>query len=374
MEPLVQQIIAGWVHRGSSLCTIVGATVLAVAAPASAQSASKTPAADWAARAGLVQETTVVATARGFGARLVTTRPVANHEVHRPGILFIPWLSCDPVEVPGATDEGYIRFVRDLSVRSRMIVVRVEKPGVAGSPGPDCAASTLDDDFAAFHAGLAALRSRRDVDMDRIFLVGGSIGGAFAVVLAAESPELVAGVVSVNSFARTWYEHMIDHERRRLTLAGTAPDRFSPAMRAFESLYSQFLIGHRTPGQVLEYRPELRSFWYDAENGQYGRSAAYFQQVEALDVDGALASLGVPALFIGGEYDWVMGSQEPAIAAARVNRYHPGRATAHVYPGLGHGIQVFASAEDSYHLRGGRYEPAVAADVARWLEHASGGR
>jgi pimeloyl-ACP methyl ester carboxylesterase len=63
--------------------------------------------------------------------------------------------------------------------------------------------STLEDDFAAFRAGLDATLARADVDTAHVSLVGGSIGGAFAVALAAESRLAVAGMVSVNGFART---------------------------------------------------------------------------------------------------------------------------------------------------------------------------
>ncbi|HEX8943567.1 MAG TPA: alpha/beta hydrolase [Gemmatimonadaceae bacterium] len=358
--------------RGESLArralTITGLGAIA-AQLAGAQTAPRPSPADWAARAGLRVEQSVVPSARGFGVRLVTSRPL-RADSRLPAVVFIPWLSCDAVEVAGPTDDGYIRFVRDLSARSRMIVTRVEKPGVAGSAGPDCSVSTLDDDMAAFRAGLDAVRARGDVDTTKVFLVGGSIGGAFAVVLAAESARKVAGVVSVNSFARTWYEHMIDHERRRLTLLDSARERLGDAMRAFELFYTGFLIERRTPGQVIDAHPGLRPFWYDTTTGQYGRSAAYFQQVQALDIDGALAALDVPALFIGGEFDWVMGAQEPNIAAARVNLFHRGRATARVYPGLSHGLHTFASATDAFRGRHGVYEARVARDVAAWLRSA----
>jgi pimeloyl-ACP methyl ester carboxylesterase len=334
--------------------------------PGEAQTAPRPSPADWAARAGLRVEQSTVPSTRGFGVRLVTSRPL-RADSRLPAVLFIPWLSCDPVEVAGATDDGYIRFVRELSMRSRMIVTRVEKPGVAGSAGPDCSVSTLDDDMAAFRAGLDAVRARIDVDTTRVFLVGGSIGGAFAVVLGAESPGRVAGVVSVNSFARTWYEHMIDHERRRLTLLDSASRRLGDAMRAFELFYTGFLIERHTPGQVIDAHPEVRQFWYDTTTGQYGRSAAYFQQVQALDVDAALVALDVPALFIGGEFDWVMGEREPSMAAARVNRFHPGRATARVYAGLSHGLHTYPSAMDAFRGRHGAYDARVAQDVVAWM-------
>jgi pimeloyl-ACP methyl ester carboxylesterase len=312
-------------------------------------------------------DTVRVQSPRGYGVRTIITRPVEGLSARRAAILFIPWLSCDPVEVPGPTDDGYIRFVRDLAAQSGMIVDRVEKPGVDGSEGPPCATATLDDDFAAFRAALRALRARPDVDSSRVYLVGGSIGGTLAVVLAAEAPGTVARIVSVNGFARTWYEHMIDHERRRLSLRGVRGDSLGTAMRGFERLYTEYLIGRRTPGQAITNFPELRTIWYDTTTGQYGRSATYFHQVQVLDVDGALARVNAPVLFIGGEYDWVMGASDAPSAAASVNVSHAGLATARVYPRMSHGLHTFASAADAFRGRNGEYAADVARDVAAWL-------
>jgi pimeloyl-ACP methyl ester carboxylesterase len=325
--------------------------------------------ADWAQRAHLVVERANVPTQRGFPARLVISRP-ADREP-KLGIVFIPWLSCDPVEVSGATDDGYIRFTRDLAQATRAVVVRVEKPGVDASPGPACATSALDDDFAAFRAGIEAVFRRPDVDTTRVFLVGGSIGGAFAVVLAADSRHRLRGVVSINSYARTWYEHMIDHERRRLRLSGAGLDSVDHTIRRFERFYDGFLNDHLSPADVIERQPELRAVWYDSGRGQYGRSAAYFEQVQALPIERALRTLSIPSLFVSSGYDWVMGSDEAARAAAAIDVAHRSSATVHVYPDLSHGLHRFADARSAFAGRDGRYDSAVASDVAAWIRQRS---
>jgi pimeloyl-ACP methyl ester carboxylesterase len=160
---------------------------------------------------------------------------------------------------------------------------------------------------------------------------------------------------------------MIGLERRRLSFTDSTPDRLGIAMRQFELLYTGFLIDRRTPGDVLAAHPELRAIWYDTTTGQYGRSAAYFQQLQALDVDRALAALDAPALFISSGYDWVMGREEASIAATRVNRFHPGRATTREYARVSHGLRAYGSADDAFHGRNGQYEPTVARDVVAWI-------
>ena len=42
----------------------------------------------------------------------------------------------------------------------------------------------------------------------------------------------------------------------------------------------------------------------------------YYQQVQALDVEGAWERVAVPTLIVWGEYDWIMGRDEAERAAA----------------------------------------------------------
>src|SRR6266536_303139 len=194
---------------------------------------------------------------------------------------------------------------------------------------PDRRTGGLEDELAAPHAGLRALRGMAGVDPERIFLLGGSIGGALAPILAAEEPQGIAGVIAVGGFARTWYEHMLDIERRRLTLMGRPPAEVNAAMRGFAQFYTDYLLEHRTPAELLARRTALRPLWYDEPGHQYGRPAAYYHAVQALDVEAAWAAVaerGIPALVVRGEYDWIMGPAEAERAVEIVNARRPGLA------------------------------------------------
>ena len=222
---------------------------------------------------------------RGYLVRTVVTRPEQGGGRRLPAVLFIPWLSCDPVEKPEPGNDGFAHMLRDVATHSGLLLMRVEKPGVGDSDGPDCRQAGLDDDLDAYRAALRALRAMPDVDTAKVFLLGGSIGGALAPILAAAAPDVVAGVIAVNGFSRTWYEHMLDIERRRLTLAGQSAADVNAAMRGFTRFYTGYLLDGRTPAQVLTANPELRPLWYDEPAHQYGRPAAYYHAVQRLDVE-----------------------------------------------------------------------------------------
>jgi hypothetical protein len=47
----------------------------------------------------------------------------------------------------------------------------------------------------------------------------------------------VGGYIAASSWGRTWYEHMIEHERRRLTGAGKSAAETNDGVKAFTQLY-----------------------------------------------------------------------------------------------------------------------------------------
>jgi pimeloyl-ACP methyl ester carboxylesterase len=307
---------------------------------------------------------------RGYLLRTVVNRPEGAGATRLAAVLFVPWLSCDPVEKPEPGTDGFAHMLRDVAARSGMLLMRVEKPGLGDSEGPDCRQAGLDDERAAHRAALRALRAMPGVDSARIYLLGGSIGGALAPVLAAAEPLGIAGVITVGGFARTWYEHMLDIERRRLTLSGTPPADVNAAMRGFARFYAEYLIGGRTPGDVLAAHPDLRPLWYDEPGHQYGRPAAYYQGVQRLDVEGAWATLagrGIPALAVWGEYDWIMSRAEAERAVEIVNARRPGLAQLVVLPRTDHGLMVYATQADAFGDGRPQYDGAPGRAVVDWL-------
>ena len=311
-----------------------------------------------------------VLSSRGHRVRTVVARPTAAGNRRLPAILFIPWLSCDAVERPEAGTDGFMHTLHALAANSEMLFMRVEKPGVGDSEGPPCRDAELDHDMAAFRAALAALRSRPDVDSTRLFLVGGSIGGGLAPILAAEDPRGIAGVVAINGFGRTWYEHMLDIERRILELRRLPAREVNAAMHGIARFYTEYLLGARTPAQVLASHPELRALWTDEPAHQYGRPASYYHAVQRLDVEGAWATLAareIPALVVWGEYDWIMSRAEAERPIAIMNSRRAGLATLVVLPKTDHGLMTYASMRAAFADESPVWDGTPANAILTWL-------
>jgi pimeloyl-ACP methyl ester carboxylesterase len=315
------------------------------------------------ARAGLDVRYGAVATDRGWRVRTYTTRP-AGVGGKLPLVVFIPWLSCDVVETPYPRHDGWMAMLGEVMSTSGAQVVRIEKPGVGDSEGPACADADLEDDLAGFRAGIRAALADPGVDRARFVLMGGSIGGALAPVLASEFKP--SAIVALGGFARTWYEHMLRIERERLTLSGTPPGGVNAAMKAFTGFYGEVLLKGLTPAQVLESKPEWKRFWYDEPARQYGRPIRYYQQLQALDVESAWGAVRAPSFVMQGTYDWIMGPPE-AERAGEILRANGVAATIVLRERMNHHFERFPDAVAAFKEEGGEYDAEASHLIARWV-------
>jgi pimeloyl-ACP methyl ester carboxylesterase len=144
----------------------------------------------------------------------------------------------------------------------------------------------------------------------------------------------------VGSWGRTWYEHMLELERRRLTGEGKSPADVNASVKVFADFYNLYLMKGMTPGQVIARHPEWKQFWYDTPDGQYGRPAAFYQQLQQLNLGDAWQKVTAPVLVIRGGADDIMSRADSQAIAEIVNQAHPGRARYLEIDGMGHGFTV----------------------------------
>ena len=305
-----------------------------------------------------------VVSSLGHRQRIIITQP-RGAVGKLPSIILVPWLSCSSVEVLNRPLTGMNRLLGGILRESGFLALRVERPGVGDSEGPACSQTDFKTELAGERAALTALKAHPHFDADRLFMLGMSLGGGLVAVVA--EGERVRGIVSVVGVVKTWYEHMMEHERRRLTLSGAPPAEVNDAMKAFAELYTEYLIRGRTPGEVIRERGQLAKYWYDEPAAQYGRPAAYYSQVQQLNLEAAWAKIRVPTLIVAGEYDWIMSQDDYDRMAELVNANAPGNATLVRWPRASHELVQYPSRKAAFDEKGGTFDDALIGVVVKWL-------
>ena len=197
------------------------------------------------------------------GARLRTIVSIPANLVGRaPAVLLVAGGGCGSIDTPLSPDVAQPGLVRVIGMNG-FVTMRVDKSGMGDSEGPPCDSIGYEEELAGYRAALQALKAHRSVDPARVFLLGVSLGGVFAPVLANESA--VAGIVAYGTLA-------------------TAPSPYP------------------------------------------GRSERFFREFAAVDIPAAWAKVDARVLVMHGTYDEGTTADAHDRIARIVNAAHPGRA------------------------------------------------
>jgi len=265
-----------------------------------------------------------VTNSQGQKIRTFVTKPKsASGKV--PAIFFVGWLSCDSVEYPDGETDGFGAIFWRLIEQSGFATMRMDKPGVGESEGT-CAKTDFQTELDSYRAAFDSISKYPFVEQSAVFVVGLSNGGGTAPLTARRHP--VRGYIAASSWGRTWYEHMLENERVRLTKdKKLSAAEINDAMRAFTDFYSLYLLHRMSPGEIIAQHPEWKKLWYDAPDGQYGRPAAFYQQLQDLNLGKVWQEVEAPVLVLRGTADTIMSASDSHAIADIANRAHPGHAT-----------------------------------------------
>ena len=189
-----------------------------------------------------------------------------------PAVMLLQGGGCGSVDIPMAADVGQSGLIRAIAARG-YVTMRVDKSGVGDSKGPSCDTIGYSQELDGYRAALTVLKRHASVDPDRVHVLGISLGGVFAPVLAGESAI------------------------RSIAVYGT--------LAASPAVYP-------------------------------GRSDRFFREFAAVDIPAAWSAVESRVLVLHGQFDELTTEADHARIAAIVNARHPGRATHRELPGLDH--------------------------------------
>ena len=301
--------------------------------------------------------------------RAIITKP-HNARGKLPVIFVAGWLSCDSVEAPVDTKDAAGLVFRGLAQMPDFCLVRIDKQGVGDSEG-NCAENDFESELGGYRAAFRALRNYNFIDSSRVYLLGVSNGGGFAPLIPESDAEQaqVRGYISVGGWVKTWYEHMLEIERRRFALMGKSPGEVTDRIKGAETLYYEWLVKHRPVEQVIAETPALGELWPEGKDQQhlYGRPLKFYEQLQELNLAAAWSRVKVPALILHGQFDWIMSREDPELIAQYVNSNRPGAARFIQVPEMGHTFQHYRTMADAFSGKSAPFDPNMIRLVTDWL-------
>ncbi|HWY40321.1 MAG TPA: alpha/beta hydrolase [Chthoniobacterales bacterium] len=300
--------------------------------------------------------------------RTIITKP-RNAKGKLPVIFVTGWLSCDSVEAPADTkDESGLVF-RGLAQLPEFALFRVDKEGVGDSEGV-CAENDFDSELPGYRAAFRALKNYDFIDAKKIYILGISNGGGFAPLVPETEAEQqqVRGYISVGGWVKTWFEHMMEIERRRFALTGKSPGEVNDRMKGVATLYYEWLIKGRSVADIVKEQPQLAEIWPEGKDFThlYGRPLAFYQQLQKLNLADAWSRVKVPSYVLRGAFDWIMSREDSELIITYVNR-NGDLATFYEIPNTGHTFQHYSSLADAFKGKSAPFDPKVIGLLTDWL-------
>jgi pimeloyl-ACP methyl ester carboxylesterase len=306
--------------------------------------------------------------------RTIITKP-ANASGRLPAIFILQGYDCGSIDQPFSPEGTYARLVRHFSELG-YATFRVEKNGVGDSRGEPCAEIGFHPETQGFRDGLQRLKQYEFVDPDQIYLLGLSMGGVWAPILAAQ--EKVRGVMVYGTIGKPWAEYILENWRRQWRLDGRDPVRIERDLRHEYDMMYQLLAENLSPMQIIARHPHLRDRIYelttDADTTDirhfFGRHYRFIQELDEINLTQQWQKVEAKVLVMWGRGDYVSSRGDHQLILEIVNHYHPGNAS-YVEIDADHWFEKAATFEESHARRRantpGEFNPAALAEMQAWL-------
>ncbi len=304
----------------------------------------------------------------GITQRIIITKP--KKQGRQPTVVLIGGLSCSSIETYPGRKGNWVQTIKDLVEKSDMVVMRIEKPGVGDSEG-DCGQSDFLTDLEGYRTAIQALKSKPYVDASRIVVYGSSMGSALAPLLANEFN--LAGVISDGTFFKTWFEHMLEIERRILQFKGNTESQIVEKLNKYYfPLYYGMLIEKKTYQEVVDAYPALSDYNYHSAAHMYGRPVAYYQQLQDFDLAGQWEKLKVPVRILRGTNDWIMSTFDNKMIIEVLEWNGHQDHILHEYPGLDHWNTIHENPKNSFEGKPGKWDEGTVNIIIEWAREMVG--
>ncbi len=182
---------------------------------------------------------------------------------------------------------------------------------------------TIDDANAA----IALLRSRADINPEKIFVLGHSLGGVIVPVIAKENPTL-SGVISVAGTPRDLLELQIEQNVRTLeeTKATASPEELKEAEAQIKQL-QDMIDGAVAASKEFEKIAD--------ETPIFGVPAYYYKSLRKYQDRSYYTELRMPILLLQGENDMQVYADKDFVAYKELLKENP-KMVSHLYPQTNH--------------------------------------
>lgn len=266
-----------------------------------------------------------------------------------PAVMILPGINCGTVETFQSAASTYTKFFR-MFAQAGVIAVMADKPGQGDSQGERCEVGGYDVEEQAFRAAAKKFSADKRIDASRFFLVGISLGGIQAPLVAESVP--AAGIVTWGTGVTPWFNYLLTTFERRAVIEGEDPMATLKLSLAWRRILTAVHVEGHPPAKLPQLLPDdystASAAYGELTSGFAGRAWAFHTQIDKAPVVRAWDAHKGKLLSLHGEFDWVAEVHDHRLASEIVNRNRPGDAVFEFVPGNDHGATRHKTRADSF--------------------------
>ncbi|MCB0476651.1 MAG: alpha/beta hydrolase [Crocinitomicaceae bacterium] len=299
-----------------------------------------------------------------------------------PVVYFIQGYTCSSTEFSMVPDISTMQLYSDW-IAAGYAVYRIEKAGVGDSEGDKhCMEMNFTEELEIFRQGYKALQQYPQINKERIFLFGHSMGGVVAPLLAKEFQPF--GVMTYGTLINSWFEYMQELTRVQGEMFHTPYAEIEGDIRRVTPFWYEYFILQKSNEELLSNEKiyemlEEEGTLQDFKNGIFmQRHYTFWQDLQQVSLVNTWLEVKSHVLAIYGEYDiQALNSNHVQTIANIVNTNNPEKGSWAVIEKADHGFVTFNSMDENVQtLNSGnyfqalrtKYNPNIAKESIKWMD------
>lgn len=227
----------------------------------------------------------------------------------------------EAIPIPGLENYRPFRQIAEHLAARGIAVLRVDDRGMGGSTGKETLAAATTSSYADdVRAEIAYLRGRREIDANRIALVGHSEGGSIAMMIAATDARIRA-IALLAAMGKTGREVNLAQQEEALAQATNLTDARRNELRAEQRRILQTVI---EGGDVSQLPPQAREY------------LPWFREFLTFDPLAVMRRVRQPVLILQGALDRQVTADQAALLERAAREAGNRDVTVRVFPNLNH--------------------------------------
>ncbi len=291
--------------------------------------------------------------------RIIMSKPLKSGK--RPLVVFIGGIGCYSLDSPHDSMRSEIRLLNQLT-RAGYICARLEKPGTGDNAGysTPCNQISFAMETESYLASVRALKLRPDIDSNSVFILGHSMGGLFAPLVAEKTN--IKGIIAYGTIGSNFIDYLAKTRRTIAEAFAMNPVETDNLIKDFCTCSFYYFDLNLSSAEAAEKKNVCKEYLsvFDL------RSRAYNSELYAFNIPSVWKNFGGKALLVYGESDYIASKEDHQILVKTINFYHPGNAEYAGIPDTDHGMNLakdFAEAAQNP----GSYNEQLGKSILTWL-------